>query len=77
MMFMVCYFSDSLSLEVDRHHRVVAPVALVGLDIGGAGISSAEAISEIPSVPITRPVRAPAMSAWEVCYLQSVSSVCM
>ena len=56
-----------------------SPVALVELDVGRAGIPSAEAISEIPSVPVAKPVRAPAPSAREVFYLQSVSvsSVCM
>ena len=79
MMLLVCCFPDSLSLEEDRHRRVVAPVALVELDVGGAGIPSAEAISEIPFVPVARPVRAPAPSARDVCCLHSVSvsSVCM
>ena len=79
MMLTVCCFTNSLSLEADRHHRIVAHVALVELDVGEASIPSAEAISEIPSVPVTRPVRAPAPSAREVCYLHSlsVSSVCM
>ena len=79
MMLLVYCFSDSLSLEADCHCRVVAPVALVELDIGGAGIPPAVAISEVPSVPIARLVRAPAPSAREVCCLRSVSvlSVCM
>ena len=79
MMLMVCCFTDSLSLEADRHRRIVAPVILVELDVGEAGIPSAEAISEIPSVPVARAVRAPTPSAREVCYLHSVSvsSVCM
>ena len=79
MMLLVCCFSDSLSLEADRHRRVVALVALVELDVGGAGIPSTVAISKVPSVLVARPVRAPAPSAREVCclYSVSVSSICM
>ena len=79
MMHMVCCFIDSLSLEADCHCRVAALVALVELDVGGANIHPTVAISEVPSVVVARPVRAPVPSAREVCYLQSVSvsSVCM
>ena len=56
MMLLVCCFSDSLSLKADRHRRVVAHVALVELDVGGAGIPSTVAISEISYVPVVRPV---------------------
>ena len=73
MMLMVCCFTDSLSLKADRHRRVAAPVALVELDVGGAGIPLVVAISEVPSVPVARPVRAPAPSAHEVCCLHFVS----
>ena len=78
MMLLACCFTDSLSLDADRHRRVVALDALVQVDVGRAGIPSAEAVSEIPSVPVATPVRAPAPSARNVCYLHShVSVVCM
>ena len=73
MMLMVCCFTESLSLEENDHRHIVALVALVELDVGGAGIPSAEATSEIHYVPVARPVRALALSAREVCYLHSVS----
>ena len=51
-MLMVCYFLDSLRLEADRHCRVVAPVALVELDVGGAGIPLAR-VELIPRLELT------------------------
>ena len=52
MMLLVCCFTDSLSLEANRHRRVAAPVALVELDVGGVGIPFAVAISEVPLWPL-------------------------